>query len=101
MATVKQRILDLLRDGTPMLSMDIADVLKVSKASASEATKELHLAGKIHVSDWRHSAKNGGNKVYAYGKGQDAPKSIRTVKKIDEPFTPHADVAAAWLRNPI
>jgi Mn-dependent DtxR family transcriptional regulator len=101
MATVKQRILDLLREGTPMLSVEISDALKISKASASESTKELHLAGKIHVSDWRHSAKNGGNKVYAYGKGKDIPKSIRTAKIIDEPFTPHADVAAAWLRNPI
>lgn len=118
--TVKQRILALLGEGKPMLSMAISDKLGISKAAASETTKELHRAGKIHVAEWRNNKKNGGNKVYAIGKGKDAVKAIRAIKDdmpfvhtihdvqsdssakvIKAPFKPHADVASAWLRNPI
>ena len=101
MASVKQRILEFLRDSEPMLSMDIAKALKITNASASEATKELYLASKIHVVEWRPSTKNKGNKVYAYGKGEDAPKPVREEKPVAPPFVPHADVAASWMRNPI
>jgi predicted transcriptional regulator len=101
MPSIKQRVLCFLRNNEPMLSMEIAKELNLTKAAASEATKELYLASKIHVVDWRPSNKNGGNKVYAYGKGEDAPKPVRSEKEAVAPFVPHADVAAAWLRNPI
>ena len=102
--TLKQRILKLLCKGTPMLSMDMAAVLGVSKAAASEAAKELNKAKFIHVTEWRHNAKNGGNKVYAIGAGVDAVKPdgnkddrIRSDPAPKGPFKPHADVAAAWM----
>lgn len=101
MATVKERILDLLCEGTPMMSMEISEKLGITKASASESTKELHRQGKIHISDWKLNKKNGGNKVYAYGAGTDIAISIRTAKVISTKFTARPDVAAAWLRNPI
>lgn len=101
--TIKDRILNLLRKGTPMLSMEMSDKLKISKAAASMAAKELHEAGWIHIAEWRLSPKNGGNKVYALGEGKDATKPEpkysprnRSVP-VDEPFVPHADVAAAWM----
>ena len=102
--TLKQRILELLGEGTPLLSMDIAKILNVSKAAASEASKELNKAKYIHVCEWRHNAKNGGNKVYAIGPGEDAIKPEarweprnKYVAPTKGPFTPHADVAAAWM----
>lgn len=102
--TLKNKILHLLRKGTPMLSMDMAVILKVHKGAASEAAKELNKAGLIHVCEWRHNAKNGGNKVYAIGPGEDAIKPEarweprnRYVAPTKGPFTPHADVAAAWM----
>lgn len=107
--SVKERVLKLLGKGTPMLSIDMATVLKITKASASTAAKELHDNGFIHVSEWRHNPKNGGNKVYAIGTGVDAvkPESRYSPRNkalpADDPstFVPHADVAASWLRNPI
>lgn len=107
--SIKQRILALLRVKGPMISMDIAAALELTKCSASQSTKEMHDAGFIHISEWRVSSKNGGNKVYAVGPGKDAirpdPRFTAKHKPAEqqpkEPFTPHADVAAAWLRNPI
>ena len=102
--TLKQKILKLLGNGTPMLSMEMAEILNISKASASMATKELHETQFIHIAEWRHNAKNGGNKVYAIGPGEDAIKPEarweprnRYVAPTKGPFTPHADVAAAWM----
>ena len=102
--TLKQRILNLLRKGTPMLSMEMAEILKVPKGAASEAAKELNNAKLIHVCEWRHNAKNGGNKVYKFGPGEDAVKPEarweprnRYVAPAKEPFKPRPDVAAAWM----
>ena len=107
--TIKDKILNLLRKGTPMLSLDIAQVLKIEKGAASQAAKELHVAKLIHIAEWRTNAKNGGNKVYAYGEGEDAvkpepkfaPRNKKQEMYVPKVFIPHADVAAAWMRNPI
>ena len=107
--TIKDKILNLLRKGTPMLSLDMAHVLKVDKGAASQAAKELHDAKLIHIAEWRMNAKNGGNKVYGYGAGEDAvkpePKFERKSKKqevyVPKVFVPRLDEAAAWMRNPI
>ena len=95
--TLKQRILKLLEKGTPMLSMEMAAILNASKPAASEAAKELNQAGFIHVCEWRHSPKNGGNKLYAFGPGVDVVKYARAAPVARVPFVPHADVAAAWM----
>lgn len=84
-----------------MLSIEIAKVLGLTGASAGEATRELHRAGKIHIANWRHGRRNQGTKIFAFGKGRDAPKPVRAEKPPAEPFIPHADVAADWLRNSI
>lgn len=109
MATIKNRILKLLKKGTPMLSLDMADVLRIDKGAASQAAKELHRDGFLHISEWRMHPKNAGNKVYAYGYGEDAikpaPRSpLRNkveVYKAPKVFVPRPDEAAAWLRNPL
>ena len=87
-----------------MLSMDMAYVLNVSKGAASEAAKELNNAKLIHICEWRHNAKNGGNKVYAFGEGKDVTKPEpkwqpreRFIPLEKEPFKPRPDVAAAWM----
>lgn len=95
--TLKEKILKLLSKGTPMLSMEMSDILKVHKGAASEAAKELNQAGFIHVCEWRHSPKNGGNKVYAIGAGENVIKYTRVEPVVKKPFVPHADVAAAWM----
>ena len=82
-----------------MLSMDIAKALGVSNSLASMSTKELQEKGFIHVVEWRQSSKNGGNKVYAIGFGESVTKpETRYVRREENvPFTPHPDVAAAWM----
>jgi predicted transcriptional regulator len=106
--TIKKRILDLLRKNGPMLSLDMATVLKLDKGTASQASKELHDHGFVHISEWRTNAKNGGNKVYAIGPSTDAVKPepnwrprVKVEVVLKGPFVPQMDVAAAWLRNPI
>ena len=95
--TVKERMLALLSEGTPMLSIEMAKILNITKASSSMTAKELNEAGFIHVCEWRHNPKNGGNKVYAIGTGVDVVKpSLRSPNR-NEPFKPHPDVAAAWM----
>jgi DNA-binding Lrp family transcriptional regulator len=100
--TIKKRILDLLRKNGPMLSMDIAAILKLSKGTASQSAKELHDHGFVHIIEWRTNAKNGGNKVYKIGPGKDAVKpeanwqpraKIEPYKKV--PFIPRS--ANWWL----
>jgi len=97
--TLKEKILKLLSQGTPMLSMDMAEKLKVSKAAASEAAKELNRAGFIHVVEWKHSPKNGGNKIYAIGQGENVinPKHRPRFEIDKTPFKPRPDMAAAWM----
>ena len=96
--TLREKIIQLLEQGTPMLSMDIAKRLGVKKPSASKATKDLHNQGLLHIVEW-----DGGNKFYAAGSGKDAikPDAKRAydpvVQKTRGPFKPHADVAAAWM----
>jgi len=72
--TLREKIIQLLEQGTPMLSMDIAKRLGVKKPSASKATKDLHNQGLLHIVEW-----DGGNKFYAAGSGKDAikPDAIR------------------------
>jgi len=102
--TIKKRILDLLKKNGPMLSMEMATILKLDKGTASQAAKELRDHGFIHIHEWRHNAKNGGNKVYKFGPGEDAIKPEarweprnRYVAPSKEPFKPRPDVAAAWM----
>lgn len=91
-----------------MLSLDMAHVLKLDKGAASQAAKELHQAKLLYIAEWRTNNKNGGNKVYAYGTGEDAvkpePRYAPRKKLEPEPstknFTPRPDTAAWWLRSP-
>jgi hypothetical protein len=106
--TIKKRILDLLREQGPMLSLDIAAVLNIGKNTAAQTTKELYDHGFVHIAEWRTNSKNGGNKVYKLGIGVDAAKPtsnwkprVKAVVVPRRPFVPRMDVAAAWLRNPI
>ena len=107
--TTKDKILSLLREGTPMLSLDMARVLKLDKGTTSQTAKELHDAGLLHIIEWRCNPKNGGNKVYAYGAGKDVTKPESKFASRDKTqevyvpkvFVPRPDEAAAWLRNPI
>ena len=79
--TVKQKVLALLREGTPMLSLDMARVLNLDKGTTSQTAKELHDAGLLHIIEWRCNPKNGGNKVYAYGKGIDAKQPETQIER--------------------
>ena len=79
--TVKNRILDLLEKKGPMLSLDMARVLKIGKGSASQAAKELCDDGFIHITEWVNNPKNGGNKLYAYGKGINAKQPETQIER--------------------
>jgi predicted ArsR family transcriptional regulator len=100
----KRRVLKLLQANGPMISLDMADVLRISAAAASTAAKELHTEGLVHIKEWRANSKNGSSKVYMYSAGVDAAKPeakwqarSRFVAEADKSFVPHADVAASWI----
>jgi hypothetical protein len=85
---------------------------KAGKATASNLTKLtgskiksvidslrlLHHQSKIHICDYEVSKRGQIAKVWTWGDGDDVREPVMHSKEI---FTPRADVASAWLRNPI
>ncbi len=67
--------------------------------SVLSTVKELHRQSKIHIGAYEINKRNQASRVWYWGDGDDV-REPSTVKHKDG-FIPHADVAAAWLRNPI
>jgi hypothetical protein len=66
--------------------------------SVRDALKLLYGKSKIHIGGYELSGRGKLVKVWHWGDGDDAREPVITK---DKPFfIPHADVAAAWLRNP-
>jgi hypothetical protein len=59
--------------------------------------KTLYLTNKIHIGSYELSKRGALSRVWHWGDGDDAKEPV--VSK--QVFIPHADVASAWLRNPI
>ena len=60
--------------------------------------KTLHQQSKIHVGSYEFNRRGQLSRVWHWGDGDDAREPVMTGK---QKLIPHADVAAAWLRNPI
>jgi hypothetical protein len=67
--------------------------------SVLSTLKALHQQSKIHIGAYEFSERGQASRVWYWGDGDDA-REPSTLKHVDG-FIPHADVAAAWLRNPI
>lgn len=67
--------------------------------SVLSTLKTLHQRSKIHIGAYELSKRGQVSRVWYWGDGDDA-REPSTLKHVDG-FIPHADVAAAWLRNPI
>ena len=61
--------------------------------------KTLYTTNKVHIGSYELSRRGKLSKVWHWGDGDDAREPVDSNGKIT--FIPHADVAAAWLRNPI
>jgi hypothetical protein len=61
--------------------------------------KTLHERSKIHVAAYEINKRGQASRVWVWGDGDDAREPVMLGSK--EVFIPHADVASAWLRNPI
>jgi hypothetical protein len=92
----------------------VAKVLqKVNRATASalvkitgrpiksvlSTLKTLHNRSKIHVGDYEVNKRGQVSRVWYWGDGDDVREP--NIVRHSDGFTPHADIAAAWLRNPI
>ena len=99
---------------TPIKSLTVAKMLqKNGQATANtlvkltgkpiksvlSTLKTLHQRSKIHIGAYEFSKRGQVSRVWYWGDGDDACEPS-TLKHVDG-FIPHADVAAAWLRNPI
>jgi hypothetical protein len=67
--------------------------------SVLSTLKTLHQQSKIHIGGYEINKRNQVSRVWHWGDGDDA-REPSTIKHMDG-FIPHADIAAAWLRNPI
>ena len=61
--------------------------------------KTLYTTNKVHIGSYELSRRGKLSKVWHWGDGDDAREPVMEGNK--RVFIPHADVAAAWLRNPI
>ena len=61
--------------------------------------KTLYLTNKVHIANYEKSKRGKLSRVWAWGDGDDAREPVIVGSK--QVFIPHADVASAWLRNPI
>ena len=61
--------------------------------------KILHQQSKIHVGSYEFNKRGQTSRVWAWGDGDDAREPVIVGSK--QVFIPYADVASAWLRNPI
>ena len=67
--------------------------------NVQSALKTLYTGSRIHIGDYVVSRRGQVTRVWYWGDGDDKHEPI--VNKSKEVFVPHADVASAWLRNPI
>ena len=91
-----EKVLQKLGRATPTAL--IAMTGKPNKTVLS-TIKALHGRGKIHIASYELNKRGRVSRVWAWGDGDDAREPIMVGNK--EVFIPRADVAAAWLRNPI
>jgi hypothetical protein len=80
----------------------VAKLMKLtdrSITSVRDALKLMYGKSKIHIGGYELNSRGKLVKVWHWGDGDDVREPVITK---DKPFfIPHADVAAAWLRNPI
>lgn len=99
---------------TTVKGSTVAKVLqKVNRATASalvkltgrpiksvlSTLKTLHQQSKIHVGSYELNKRGQVSRIWYWGDGDDAREP--NIVRHKDGFIPHADVAAAWLRNPI
>jgi hypothetical protein len=61
------------------------------------AINTLYLTNKVHIGSYELTKRGKVSRVWYWGDGDDVREPVITKQE----FIPHADVASAWLRNPI
>ena len=67
--------------------------------SVLSTIKTLHDRSKVHIGSYELNKRGQASRVWHWGDGDDAREPVMEGNK--RVFIPHADVAAAWLRNSI
>jgi hypothetical protein len=65
--------------------------------SVRNALKILYTSNKVHIGSYEITKRGKVSRVWYWGDGDDAKEPV--INK--QVFIPRADIAAAWLRNPI
>jgi hypothetical protein len=93
-----------LREATTLKMQAATGLPKVTLNNVLRLLRDMNM---IHVSSWDWTTSRQMVRVYKWGQGEDAPQPMIAFKDKNKPrkdmanFKPHADIAAAWLRNPI
>lgn len=80
----------------------VAQIQKASGRTQRTTVSQLqilHNTSKAHICEWQLNSKQVYAAVWCFGDGDDV-REPRVLKHADH-FIPHADEAAAWMRNPI
>lgn len=67
--------------------------------SVLNTVKALHSQSKVHIGSYELSSRGKVSRLWHWGDGDDAREPVTQNGK--QIFIPHADVAAAWLRNSV
>jgi hypothetical protein len=70
-----------------------------TRASIQDSLKTLHDKSKIHIGGYEVSKRGQVTRVWYWGDGDDTREPVVNLNK--SVLIPHADVAAAWMRNSI
>lgn len=88
-------------------SKQLAAITKLHRGTVTRILKDLRDAQMIHISRWEVNHTTMPTCFYKWGSGADKrepiyiPKSHTTALHESMLSWPRADIAAAWLRNPI
>jgi hypothetical protein len=67
--------------------------------SVLSTIKTLHDRSKVHIGAYEFNKRGQVSRVWYWGDGDDVREPVMLGSK--QVFIPHADVASAWLRNPV
>lgn len=101
------KVINALKELDQASSKRIAEVTNLARGTISSIIKALCEAKMIHISAWEMNRTVMMTRIYKWGPGKDVPEPvyIPKAKRANPRYAgmpcARADIAAAWLRNPI
>ena len=81
-------------------SRELATVTKLHRNTVTRVLRDLRNDGKLHICAWEANGTHMPTCFYKLGRNPDMPKP-KNITCLKPKHAVRADVAAAWLRNPV